>query len=255
MKCHELTFFTSRCLRQCLESTVVPAYEAHKLIILLVEDDPKIAKFIRQGLKEEGYTVRHFVNGENAFQAAKEEPWDVLVLDVMLPGKNGLDVCRDLRAIGQDRPILMLTAKDGVEDRVRGLDAGADDYLVKPFAFSELLARIRALERRLGERKAQTTIDLGGLCLDLIRHRVSYKEKEIDLTSREFALLQFFLRRAGHVLSRTVILESVWGYDFQSGTNVVDVYVNYLRQKLKAATGKTYIRTLRNRGYVFETEP
>lgn len=224
------------------------------LIIFLVEDDPKVAKFIVQGLKEEGYTVRHFTRGDDALQATQESDWDLLVLDINLPGKNGLGVCQELRAQGKTHPILMLTARDSVENRVEGLDAGADDYLVKPFAFSELLARLRALERRTGDKKSPTTLDVDELSLDLVGHRVTYKGKSVDLTSREFALLKLFMKRRGHVLSRTVIMEAVWGYDFHGGTNVVDVYVNYLRQKLKAATGKTYIQTLRHRGYTFETE-
>jgi DNA-binding response OmpR family regulator len=224
----------------------------HFLIIYLVEDDVKIAKFILQGLREEGYTVRHFPNGEDALQAARDADFDLMILDVSLPGKNGLAVCRELRSLGLAKPILMLTARDSVENRVEGLDAGADDYVVKPFAFSELLARLRALERRAADRKSPTKLEIDGLSLDLVSHRVTGNGKPIDLTSREFALLQLFLRRKGHILSRTVILESVWGYDFHGGTNVVDVYVNYLRQKLKAATGKTYIQTLRHRGYLFD---
>ncbi len=223
------------------------------MIIFLVEDDSKVAKFILQGLKEEGYTVRHFYNGEDAFQAACESDFDVMILDVSLPGKSGLVICRDLRARGLKNPILMLTARDSVENRVEGLDAGADDYLVKPFAFTELLARLRALERRTTDKTTPTTLEADGLVLDLVSHRVTYKGKSVDLTQREFALLQLFLKRKGHILSRTVILEAAWGYDFHGGTNVVDVYVNYLRQKLKTATGKTYIQTQRHRGYTFES--
>lgn len=221
--------------------------------IFLIEDDPKVAKFIQQGLKEEGYTVRRFASGEDGLEAARKGSFDVLVLDVNLPGKNGLEVCRNLRSLGIAKPVLMLTARDTIDNRVEGLDAGADDYLVKPFAFTELLARLRALTRRSSDKKL-THIEAGGLTLDLVGHRVSANGKTIDLTSREFALLALFLRRQSHILSRTVILESVWGYDFHGGTNVVDVYVNYLREKLKKATGKTFIQTHRNRGYVFELE-
>lgn len=220
--------------------------------VFLVEDDAKVAKFLRQGLTEEGYTVRHFQNGEDLLEAARADAFDLLILDISLPGKSGLVVCSELRAAGLSKPILMLTAHDSVENRVEGLDAGADDYLIKPFAFTELLARLRALERRGSAHRAPTMLESDGLSLDLVSHRVTCGGKAVELTSREFALLQLFMRRKGHVLSRTVILESVWGYDFQSGTNVVDVYVNYLRAKLKAACGKTYVQTLRNRGYVFE---
>lgn len=221
--------------------------------ILLVEDDAKIAKFLRQGLKEEGHAVRHINRGDEAVDAARDGGFDVAILDVMLPGRDGLSVCRDIRLLGLNLPILMLTARDTIENRVEGLDAGADDYLVKPFAFTELLARLRALERRAGEaRGGGRKLESGGLTLDLVSHQVAYAGKQMDLSSREFALLHLFMKREGHVLSRTVILESVWGYDFQSGTNVVDVYVNYLRTKLKAATGDACIRTVRNSGYVFE---
>jgi len=222
------------------------------MIIYLVEDDAKVAKFILQGLKEEGYSVRHFAQGDEALEATRETSWDLLVLDVNVPGKNGLSICRNLRMQGIAKPILMLTARDSVENRVEGLDAGADDYLIKPFAFAELLARIRALDRRTSDKKSPGLINVDGLSLDLVAHRVTGNGKPIDLTSREFALLHLFLKRQGHVLSRTVILESAWGYDFHGGTNVVDVYVNYLRQKLKAATGKSYIQTLRHRGYMFD---
>lgn len=224
------------------------------MIIFLVEDDAKVAKFILQGLKEEGYTVRHFSDGQEAFDAARESEFDLMILDVSLPSKNGLSICRELRALGVKHSILMLTARDSIDHRVEGLDAGADDYLVKPFAFSELLARLRALERRTGDKKSATKIDVEGLSLDLVGHRVMSDGKAIELSNREFSLLKLFLRRRGQILSRTVILEAVWGYDFHGGTNVVDVYVNYLRQKLKAATGKTYIQTMRNQGYLFEVE-
>jgi two-component system response regulator MprA len=221
--------------------------------ILLVEDDAQIAKFIRQGLKEEGHTVRHIDRGDEAVDAARQTAYDAIVLDVMLPGRDGLTVCRDLRAIQNRTPVLMLTARDSVEDRVAGLDAGADDYLVKPFAFEELLARLRAMERRRTEFSgAGPALECHGLTLDLLRHRARFGEKTIELSSREFALLHLFLKRRGQVLTRTVILEAVWGYDFETGTNVVDVYVNYLRQKLAAAGVPCRITTLRGRGYMFE---
>src|SRR5258708_25613480 len=145
----------------------------------------------------------------------------------------------------------MLTARDSVENRVQGLDAGADDYLVKPFSFSELLARIRARDRRKRSDNAKN-LELGGIKMDLVAHKVTFLDKTVDLTSREFALLHLFMRRPGHVLTRTIIAESVWGYDFEAGTNVIDVYVNYLRKKLKSITGKEWIRTFRHQGYAFE---
>jgi DNA-binding response OmpR family regulator len=222
--------------------------------ILFVEDDAKIAKFVAQGLKEEGHAVRHLANGAEAFEAARDGGFDLLLLDVMLPGKDGVSLCRDLRSLGNQTPVIMLTARDSVESRVNGLDAGADDYMVKPFAFAELVARVRAMDRRRGERQEGGRLTVDGLTLDLAGHKVSYKGKQIELTAREFTLLHLFLKRRGHVLSRTVILESVWGYDFQTGTNIVEVYVNYLRQKLKSAAGRPLIRTVRGRGYVFEGE-
>lgn len=221
--------------------------------ILLVEDDKRVAEFLEKGLKEEGYVTHWVKDGESGYEAGVREPWDVIILDGMLPKMDGLDVCRKLRDQGSTIPVLILSARGTTENRVQGLDCGADDYLSKPFAFSELLARIRALSRRRGE--GASFLQVGDLKLDLVSHKATYRDKKIDLTSREFALLQFFLRRKGHVLSRTIIAESVWEYDFQSGTNVIDVYVNYVRNKLKKITGRDMIRTVRNRGYVFEDLP
>ncbi|MFN0118080.1 MAG: response regulator transcription factor [Elusimicrobiota bacterium] len=219
--------------------------------ILLIEDDPKIAQFLEKGLKEEGYVTHWVKDGESGFEKAGEEEWDLVILDRMLPKTDGLVVCRKIREKGSRVPILILSAKGTIENRVEGLDSGADDYLPKPFAFSELLARVRALARRKSE-DLKPTLEIGDLKLDLVAHKATYQDKEIDLTSREFALLQLFMRRKGHVLSRTIIAESVWDYDFQSGTNVIDVYVNYLRTKLKKMTGQDMIQTIRNRGYQFE---
>ncbi len=219
--------------------------------ILIVEDDAKIATFLEKGLKEEGYVTHWAKNGQDGLDAAAREEWDLLILDRMLPKLDGLTVCKRLRDEGNRLPILILSARGALENRVEGLDAGADDYLAKPFAFSELLARVRALVRRKHDG-AKPTLELGELKLDLVSHTATFKDKKIDLTSREFALLQFFMRRKGHVLSRTIIAESVWDYDFQSGTNVIDVYVNYLRTKLKKVSGRDYIHTVRNRGYQFE---
>ncbi|OVE78156.1 DNA-binding response regulator [bacterium F11] len=219
--------------------------------ILIVEDDLKIAKFLQKGLKEEGYSTHWVKDGQAAYEAASREDWDLIILDIMLPLMDGISVCQKIRREGKTTPVLMLTARDSVENRVEGLDSGADDYLTKPFAFSELLARIRALSRRQ-PTSPSTDLDAGDLKVDLVAHKALYKGKEIELTSREFSLLQFFMRRKGHVLTRTILAESVWEYDFQSGTNIIDVYVNYLRKKLKKITGNEWIRTIRNRGYVFE---
>lgn len=221
--------------------------------ILIVEDDVKIAQFLEKGLKEEGYVTHWVKDGQTGYQTAVQEEWDMVILDRMLPKLDGLQACRRIREGGSRVPILILSARSAVENRVEGLDAGADDYLSKPFAFSELLARVRALGRRKTEY-LKPTLQLGDLKLDLVAHKATYQGKKIDLTSREFALLQLFMRRKGHVLSRTVIAESVWDYDFQSGTNVIDVYVNYLRTKLKKITGLDLIKTIRGHGYVFEDE-
>lgn len=219
--------------------------------ILVVEDDKTINNFVSKGLKEEGHVVSSAADGETGLNMALSEEYDFMILDIMLPKMDGLNVCKMIRKKGSQIPIVMLTAKDSIENRIEGLDVGADDYLVKPFAFSELLARMRAVSRRkTGE--GHTVIEVGGLQIDMVRHKVHYEKKELDLTSREFNLLQHFMKRSGHVLSRTMIIESVWGYDFQAGTNIIDVYINFLRRKLRKLTGKEWIRTIRNRGYVFE---
>lgn len=219
--------------------------------ILVVEDDKTISNFVSKGLKEEGHVVSQAGDGRSGLDLASSGDFDFMILDIMLPKMDGIQICRTLRQNGSQLPIIMLTAKDSTEDRIEGLDVGADDYLVKPFAFSELLARMRAVSRRKGG-DGQTILEVAGLQVDMVRHKVVYEEKELDLTSREFSLLQHFMKRKGHVLSRTMIIESVWGYDFQAGTNIIDVYINFLRRKLRKLTGKDWIRTIRNRGYVFE---
>jgi DNA-binding response OmpR family regulator len=224
------------------------------LKILIVEDDKTIRHFVSQGLREEGHVVAVADDGRAGLEMALAGSFDFIILDIMLPVLQGLAVCRALREKGLTVPIVMLTAKDSVESRVEGLDAGADDYLVKPFAFSELLARLRAVSRRKTDG-GQTSLEAAGLKMDLIRHKVSFAGRETDLTTREFGLLQYFMKRKGHVLSRTMIIESVWGYDFQAGTNIIDVYINFLRRKLRQLTGRDWIRTIRNRGYVFEEPP
>lgn len=219
--------------------------------VLVVEDDKTINGFVSKGLKEEGYVVASAYDGKSGLDLALSGDFDLMVLDVMLPKMDGISLCRSIRERKSRLPIIMLTAKDSIENRIEGLDVGADDYLVKPFAFSELLARMRAVARRKSG-DGQAVLEVAGLQVDLARHKVVYKTKEIELTNREFSLLQHFIQRRDHVLSRTMIIEAVWGYDFQAGTNIIDVYINFLRRKLRKLTGKEWIRTIRNRGYVFE---
>lgn len=222
--------------------------------ILVVEDEQRIAVFIKQGLEEEGYAVDVAYDGEEALDWAAMVDYDLIVLDVLLPKKNGIQTCRDLRAQGNKVPVLMLTARDAVEDRVRGLDSGADDYLVKPFAFQELLARIRALLRRSGEVKT-TRLQVGDLMLDTLTHRATRGERAIELTAREYAILEFLMRHPGQVLSRTQIAEHVWNYDFYSTSNVVDVYIRYLRRKVDEGFDVNLIETVRGVGYKIEGQP
>jgi DNA-binding response OmpR family regulator len=221
------------------------------LKILIIEDDKTILSFVSKGLREESHVVVNALDGKTGFDLAVSGDFDFIILDLMLPKMDGIQICRSLRDKGIKTPILMLTAKDSVENRIEGLDVGADDYMIKPFAFSELLARLRAIARR-NDGENQTTLSVGGLQVDMVRHKVMFENKELELTSREFSLLQHFMKRKGHVLSRTMIIESVWGYDFQAGTNIIDVYINFLRRKLRKLTGKEWIRTIRNRGYIFE---
>lgn len=221
--------------------------------ILVVEDERRIAVFIKRGLEEEHYAVDVAYDGEEALDWADVVDYDLIVLDVLLPKKDGIQVCRELRAQGNRAPILMLTARDAVEDRVRGLDSGADDYLVKPFAFQELLARIRALLRRRGEVKT-THLQVGDLVLDTITHRATRSGRVIELTAREYALLEFLMRHPGQVLSRTQIAEHVWNYDFYSTSNIVDVYIRYLRRKVDEGFDVKLIETVRGVGYRIEAD-
>ena len=221
--------------------------------ILVVEDEVKMAGLLKRGLEEEGYAVDVANTGANGLWAATENEYDALVLDLMLPDVSGLDVCRRLRSDGRWMPVLILTARDGVPDRVAGLDAGADDYMVKPFAFSELFARLRALIRRgAGERPA--VVSVGDLSLDPASRSVSRSGTSIELTAREFALLELLLRHAGEVLTRTRILEHVWDFAYDGGSNVVDVYVRYLREKVDRPFGRSSIETVRGSGYRFRGE-
>jgi two-component system OmpR family response regulator len=215
---------------------------------LVVEDEPKMAALIRRGLVEEGYAADVARTGEEALWRARATPYDAIVLDVMLPGRSGLDVCRELRESGVWSPILMLTARDGVEDKVSGLDSGADDYLSKPFSFAELLARLRALTRR-GPSERPTVLELGSLRLDPATRQAWRGDVEIDLSAKEFALLETFMRRPGDVLTRLDLLEHAWDYGYENRSNVVDVYIRYLRGKIDRPFGRDSIETVRGAGY------
>jgi two-component system OmpR family response regulator len=215
---------------------------------LVVEDEPKMAVLLRRGLAEEGYAADVAGTGEDAIDLAGAIPYDAIVLDVMLPGLGGIEVCRQLRASGVWTPILMLTARDGIEDRVAGLDAGADDYLVKPFSFAELLARLRALARR-GQAERPAVLQVGSLRLDPATRQVWRGEAAIELSAKEFALLETFMRRPGEALYRLELLEHAWDYTYENRSNVVDVYVGYLRAKVDRPFGRHSIQTVRGVGY------
>jgi two-component system response regulator MprA len=222
-------------------------------LVLVVDDDQRIASAIRRALIYEGYQVEVARDGPVALTHVRERPPDLMILDVMLPGLDGMEVARRLQAGGGEFPILMLTAKDGTSDRVRGLDAGADDYLVKPFAYEELLARVRALLRRRAPRR-QRTIRYADISMDLGAHEVKRDGRVIALTAKEFDLLELFVRNPRQVLTRERIMDAVWGFDFGATSNVVDVYVGYLRQKLEDGVAPRVIQTLRGVGYVLREE-
>jgi len=216
--------------------------------VLIVEDEIKMASLIRRGLREEGLAADVAVKGEDALWMAQATDYDAIVLDVMLPGIGGFETCRRLRGEGVWSPVLMLTARDGVEDRVAGLDGGADDYLTKPFSFAELVARLRALSRR-GAIDKPTVLEADDLRLDPATRQVWRGDREIALSTKEFALLETFMRRAGEVLSRYQLLEHVWDYGYENRSNVVDVYVRYLREKVDRPFGVQSIETVRGAGY------
>ena len=217
--------------------------------ILLVEDEPSAARFIAKGLREVTYAVDVASSGTGAAQQCQQNDYDVIILDVMLPGKDGLTVCREIRGVGLDVPVLMLTARDAVEARVQGLDAGADDYLTKPFDFRELLARVRALTRRDRRPLAAERIEVRHLAIDVPGQRVWSHGAEVALTSREYALLEYLARRAGEVVGRADIAEHVWDEHYDAFSNVVDVYVQRLRRKLDTPDTPSVIRTRRGQGY------
>ena len=219
------------------------------MYILLVEDERRLAQVVRKVLEEEGHTVDVAHDGEDGRAMALDGSHDVIVLDILLPGVDGIEVCRTLRAGRVDTPVLLLTALDAVEDRVRGLDAGADDYLPKPFAFQELLARLRALNRRRVQAREPDRLEAADLVLDLRRRRAERAGKLVELSPKEFALLEFLVRNEGRVVTRTHILDHVWGYDYSPDSNLVDVYVTYLRRKVDRGHDRKLIRTVRGVGY------
>ena len=221
--------------------------------ILIVEDERQIAAFLERGLKEEGYAVDIVYNGYDAIDWAVAVEYDGIVLDVMLPGRDGYSVCRELRAGGNKTPILMLTARDTVDDRVTGLDTGADDYLVKPFAFKELVARLRAITRRQGDARS-VELQVGDLMLNTLTHTAQRGERRIELTTKEYNLLEFLMRNPNRVLSRTQISEHVWNLDFLSESNLVDVYIRYLRRKIDDGAEQKLIKTVRGSGYLISDE-
>lgn len=219
--------------------------------VLVVEDDPDVASFIKKGLQEERYAVDLASDGEDGLRLAREVQYDLIILDIMLPKLDGLAVCRRLRADRQHTPIVLLTARETVEDKVTGLESGADDYLTKPFAFAELLARVRALLRRGGVPLSR--LQAADLELDPVAHRVWREGKEITLTSKEYAILEYLLRNANRVLTRTAIIEHVWDIHYESVTNIVDVHIRSLRSKIDREFAPPLIQTVRGVGYMLKT--
>jgi len=221
--------------------------------ILVVEDEKKIADFIKRGLKEEGYAVDSAYDGEQGLFLVKTNVYDLVLLDLMLPKLDGQSLFKEMRKMKISFPVIMLTAKDATKDKVAGLDLGADDYMTKPFAFEELLARIRAVLRKKEGRDSKT-IKIEDLVMDLSAHKVTRAGKEIPLTSKEYSLLEYMMRNSGTVVTRTMISEHVWDINFDTFTNVIDVYINYLRNKIDAGHAKKLIHTVRGRGYVIKVD-
>lgn len=222
--------------------------------ILIAEDDPKMARVIERGLREAGHAVDVATDGDEALARARHGPYEALVLDVMLPGRDGISVCRELREDGSELPVLMLTARDGLDDRVTGLDSGADDYLTKPFSFDELLARLRSLSRRGGSRRSPM-LTHGNLVMDPAAHTVTLSGEAVELTLREMSLLEAFLERQGEVVTRTYLYERVWDEHYDGFSNVVDVYIGRLRRKLSRLHQPWPLRTLRGAGYILDPPP
>ena len=220
--------------------------------LLVIEDDKKIASFVLKGLRQAGFAADHAVNGEDGLHLAVTEPYDAAVIDIMLPLLDGLSVIEELRRRKISTPVIILSAKRSVDERVQGLRAGGDDYLTKPFAFAELLARVQALIRRASNAVEPTRLTLGDVSVDLLKHEVTRGDKVIDLQPREFALLEYLMRNAGRVVSKTMILEHVWDYHFDPQTNVVDVIVCRLRNKIDKECAEKMIHTVRGVGYVLK---
>lgn len=218
--------------------------------LLVVEDEKKVASFVKKGLEEEGYAVDVSYDGEDGERLAGTNPYDLVIMDIMLPKKDGLSILKELRGKGINTPILLLTARGTVEDKVTGLNAGADDYLAKPFMFSELLARVRSLLRRGGERSP--VLKFSDLSMDTVSRRVTRGDSDITLTGKEYSLLEFFLRRPNQVLTRTMIWEHVWESDFNTATNVIDVYVKHLRNKIDKDFENKLIHTVWGVGYILK---
>ena len=220
--------------------------------ILLAEDEKRVSSFIQRGLKEEGFVVDPAMDGEKALELAEVNPYDLIILDIILPKQDGLQICRSLRSQKIETPILMLTAKNSTKDKVLGLNAGADDYLAKPFEFEEFIARVRALTRRKSVSK-QAVLQVDDLILDPLTHQVRRAGKEIALTTKEYTLLYYFMQNANQVVTRTMISEHVWNESFDTFTNVIDVYVNYLRKKIDEGFNHSLIQTMRGSGYILKS--
>ena len=219
--------------------------------ILVVEDEKKVGAFIKKGLEEDRYSVEVAFDGDKGEELASQGSFDLIILDILMPKKDGLTMLKELRAKQITTPVLVITAKGSVEDKVKGLDTGADDYLVKPFAIAELLARVRSLLRRGGTEKS-TSLTVADLTLDLVSHKATRGENLIELTGKEYTLLEYFMRNTNKVLSRTIISEHIWNYNFDTGTNIIDVYINHLRNKIDGEFEKKLIHTVRGVGYMMK---
>lgn len=244
---HEIRFFiviSSWC------DTIMPVHveRSTAMRILIVDDDKRLCDTVKRGLEEDSYSVECVHDGDEGECYAESSSYDLIILDIMIPRRSGLEICRNIRARGIQTPVLMLTAKDAVEDRVRGLDTGADDYLVKPFAFTELLARVRALLRREGLSRSPE-IRAGDLAMNTVTREVKWKNRPVDLTTKEYAILEYFMRNPGAVITRTMLEEKAWGDDLDSFSNLVDVYILRIRQKIDLQQGKNIIQTVRGAGY------